>query len=69
MRIGPPQPAEMAKAAAKNCLRKVRAAYGGAAKLFMQAARDLLEEGDDHDEGRDAVEVLAMALAHACGTR
>jgi ATP-dependent RNA helicase DDX21 len=67
VRIGPPQPAEMAKAAAKIVCEKVRAVHKGAAKLFMQAARDLLEEGDDHDEGRDAVEVLAMALAHACG--
>ena len=35
----PPQPAEMAKAAAKIVCEKVRAVHKGAAKLFMQAAR------------------------------
>jgi len=68
IRIGPPQPAEMAKAAGKIAGEQIRKVHKGAAKLFMDVARDLLEgEDSDSEEGRDPVEVLAMAIAKLAG--
>ena len=68
VRIGPPQPAEMAKAAGKIAGEQIRKVHKGAAKLFMDVARDLLEgEDSDSEEGRDPVEVLAMAIAKLAG--
>ena len=68
VRIGPPQPAEMVAAAAKIVIQQVRAVHKGAAKMFMDAARELLAEGaGEHDEGADPTEMLAAALAKLAG--
>lgn len=68
VRIGPPQPAEMVAAAAKVVIKQVRAVHKGAAKMFMDAARELLAEGaGEHDEGADPTEMLAAALAKLAG--
>ena len=67
-RIAPPQPAEMAAAAAKIVIAQVRAVAKGAAKMFMDAAKELLEGGaGEHDEGADPTEMLAAALAKLAG--
>ena len=53
-KIAPPQPAEMVAAAAKVVISQVRGVHKGAAKLFMDAAAELLAAGaGEHDEGAD----------------
>ena len=66
--LGPPQPAGVMAAAAKIVIQQVRAVHKGAAKMFMDAARELLAEGaGEHDEGADPTEMLAAALAKLAG--
>jgi ATP-dependent RNA helicase DDX21 len=70
VKISPPQPAEMVAAAASIVVQQVRAVHKGAAKMFMDAARELLEapEGAGEDaEGADPTEMLAAALAKLAG--
>jgi len=50
VKISPPQPAEMVAAAAKLVIQQVRAVHAGAAKLFLEAARELLEGDETSDE-------------------
>ena len=67
-KIGPPQPAEMVAAAAKIVIEQVRAVHPGAAKMFMDAATELLASGaGEHDEGADPTQMLAAALAKLAG--
>ena len=67
-KIAPPQPAEMVAAAAKVVISQVRGVHKGAAKLFMDAAAELLAAGaGEHDEGADPTEMLAAALAKLAG--
>lgn len=70
VKISPPQPTEMVAAAAKVVIAQVRAVHKGAAKMFMDAAKELLEapEGAGEDaEGADPTEMLAAALAKLAG--